>query len=194
MERNEGGEMDIVSKTEGRQLITVGGMTPQYKATKRYQERHKRLGLCVDCSRKIIPGLLHCQVCQDRISKRRMVLRPLFCLECRKLIETKDRRRGRSFHKLCSEKRKSRWYPQRHLLAALAYQKRHKELGLCQNCSRKVFKWDLCRQHFEVVKERHDRVAAGWIQSGELGSNDRTAHYLWAITCRNLNVCGGLVG
>jgi hypothetical protein len=151
----------MVSKAEGRQVITIGGMTPQYKATKRYQERHKRLGLCVDCSRKVITDLLHCQVCQERISKKRMELRPLFCPECRKLIDPKERRRGRSFHKLCSEKRKSRWYPQRHLLAALAYQRRHKEMGLCQNCSRKVFKWDLCRQHFEVVKERHDRVAAG---------------------------------
>ena len=153
--------MDIVSKAEGRQPIIIDGMKPQYKATKRYQERHKRLGLCVDCSRKVISGLLHCQVCQDRISKRRMELRPLFCLECRKLIDPRDRNRGRSFHKLCSEKRKSRWYPQRHLLAALAYQKRDKEQGLCQNCSRKVFKWDLCIQHFEVVKERHERVAAG---------------------------------
>ncbi len=161
MKRNERGGMDIVSKAEGRQPMTIGGMTPQYKATKRYQESHKRLGLCVDCSRKVSTGLLHCQVCQDRISKRRMELRPLFCPECKKLIETRDRRRGRSFHKLCSEKRKSRWYPQRHLLAALASQKRHKEMGLCQNCSRKVFKWDLCRQHFEVVKERHDRVVAG---------------------------------
>ena len=131
------------------------------EANKRYEERHRRLGLCTWCNRKAKTGRVLCQVCQERISKRRMELRQLFCPECRKLIDPKERRRGRSFHKLCSEKRKSRWYPQRHLLAALAYQNRHKELGLCQNCSRKVFKWDLCRQHFEVVKERHDRVAAG---------------------------------
>lgn len=169
--------MDIISKPEGDRVVTIGAMTPRYKATKRYQERHKRLGLCIDCSRKAATGILHCQVCKERISKRRMKLRPLFCLECKKLIKPKERRNGRSFHKRCSEKRKARWYPQRHLTAAMAYQKRHKELGLCQNCSRKVFKWDLCRQHFGAAKERHERVAACHIKAGQIRSDDRTTLY-----------------
>ncbi len=128
---------------------------------KKYRERHKQLGLCVQCSRKAKAGLLHCQVCQERISKRRMELRPLFCPECRKLIDPKERRRVRSFHKLCSEKRKARWYPQRHLTAALAYQRRHRELGLCQRCPEKIFRWGLCRKHYMIGQDRYyDRVAS----------------------------------
>ncbi len=64
---------------------------------------------------------------------------PLFCGECKKLIKPKDRN-GRKFHKLSAEKRQSIWYPQIHKSAALAYQERHRKLGLCYDCPRKAFK------------------------------------------------------
>ncbi len=130
----------------------------QLEINKKYRERHKRLGLCIWCSRKAKTGMVLCQVCQERISKRQMELHPLYCPECRKLIDPKERRRGRSFHKLCSEKRKARGYPLTHKRAVVAYQQRHKELGLCQNCPRKIFKRSRCRRHYAMAKERDDRV------------------------------------
>ncbi len=62
-------------------------MTPQYKATKRYQERHRRLGLCVSCSRKAKTGMLQCRVCLARMRNRWMARHPKFCPECGKLIK-----------------------------------------------------------------------------------------------------------
>jgi len=99
------------------------------KRAKGYQERHRKLGLCVSCSRKPKAGLLYCQVCLARMRERKMLQRPLFCGECKKLIKSEDRN-GRKFHKLCAEKRQSRWYPQQHRAAAVAYQERHAKLGL----------------------------------------------------------------
>jgi len=134
---------------------------PRSEAGKRYEERHRRLGLCTWCSRKAKTRRVLCQVCQERISKRRMELRPLFCPECRKLLDPKERRGGRSFHKLCSEKRKARWYPLTHRRAAVAYQQRHRKLGLCIKCPRKAFKGGLCRKHYGMAQERNYERAAG---------------------------------
>jgi len=90
----------------------------------------------------------------------RMERRPLFCGECKKLIKPEDRN-GRIFHKLCAEKRQSRWYPQIHRSAAIAYQERHRMKGLCTSCPRKAFKGGLCRKHYGKVLERYYERAAG---------------------------------
>jgi len=120
---------------------------------KRYKE-HKRLGICVSCSRKAKTGLLYCQFCLARIRKWRITRHPLFCGECKKLIQPEDRNRKR-FHKLCAEKRQSRRYPQQHRAAAVAYQERHRMKGLCTSCPRKAYKGGLCRRHYGMVLERY---------------------------------------
>jgi len=130
------------------------------KKAKGYQERHRKLGLCVQCSRESAPGFVSCRVCLTRIRERKMLRHPLFCPECKKLIRPEDRN-GRKFHKLCAEKRQSRWYPQIHRSAALAYQERHRMKGLCINCPRKAFKGGLCRKQYGKVLERYYERAAG---------------------------------
>ncbi len=130
------------------------------KRAKGYQERHRKLGLCLQCSRKPKTGLLYCQVCLARMRERKMLQRPLFCGECKKLIKSEDRN-GRKFHKLCAEKRQARWYPQMHRSAAIAYQERHRKMGLCTSCPRKVFKGSLCRKHYKMAQERYYERAAG---------------------------------
>ncbi len=137
------------------------GMTPQHKATKRYQERHIRLGLCVGCSRKAKTGMLHCQVCLARAREQMMAQHPMFCPECKKLIKPEERHGGKSFHKLCAQKRAARKYLLTHRLASLAYQRRHRELGLCISCPRKVFKGGVCRKHYKMGQERYYERAAG---------------------------------
>jgi len=130
------------------------------KRAKGYQERHRKLGLCLQCSRKAAKGLLRCRVCLERTRLWRMARHPLFCGECKKLIKPEDRNK-RKFHKLCAEKRQSRRYPQIHRSAVIAYQKRHRKLGLCYSCPRKAFKGGLCRRHYGMVLERYYERAAG---------------------------------
>jgi len=132
-------------------------MKPIPNAYKRYRARrmrHIKAGLCIKCSRKPKPGLLHCRVCLERIRKWRMERHPLFCLECRKLIRPEERT-GRSIHKKCVQKRIARMHPPVHRRAVLSYQERHRKLGLCHNCPRKVFKGGLCRKHYGKVLERY---------------------------------------
>jgi len=99
---------------------------------KRYKE-HKRLGLCVRCSRKAKIGFIYCLVCQARMKKWWMARHPLYCLECRKLIRPEERT-GRSYHRRCAQKRIARMHPPTHRKAAIAYQQRHRKLGLCIKC------------------------------------------------------------
>jgi len=90
----------------------------------------------------------------------RMERRPLFCGECKKLIRPEDRH-GRIFHKLCAEKRRARRELLTHRKGALAYQQRHRALGLCIICTIKAFKGGLCRKHYGKVLERYYERAAG---------------------------------
>jgi len=76
-------------------------MKPIPNAYKRYRARRIKARLCVKCSRKPKPGLLHCRVCLEKERKLRIERHPLFCLECRKLIKPEERWRGNRFHKLC---------------------------------------------------------------------------------------------
>ncbi len=129
----------------------------QLEINKKYRERHKRLGLCPSCSRKAKAGMVHCGVCLRRRRDRWKLQHPVYCPECSKPLKPGERIGGR-FHRLCAQKRRAIKYPPQHWLENLAYQRRHRELGLCQNCSRKIFKWGRCRQHYSVAKERYDRV------------------------------------
>ncbi len=129
---------------------------------KLYKE-HKRLGICVRCSRKAKTGFICCLVCLERERKRRMARNPLFCLECRKLIRPEERT-GRSIHKKCSPKRIARMHRLTTRRAVLAYQERHRKLGLCHNCPRKAFKGGFCRRHYRMVLKRNYDRAAGSVR------------------------------
>ena len=138
-------------------------MKPIRNAYKRYRARHMRhikAGLCVKCNRKPKPGLLHCRVCLERTRKWRMARHPLFCLECRNLIRPEERT-GRIYHIRCAQKRIARMNPLVHRRAVLAYQERHRKLGLCYRCPTKVFKGGLCRKHYRMKRERYYERAAG---------------------------------
>ncbi len=136
-------------------------MKPIPNAYKRYRELHIMAGLCVECSRKPETGLLHCRVCLEKMRGRRMARHPKFCPECGKLIKPEERQGGKRFHELCVQKTR---YPQQHKSAALAYQERHRKLGLCYSCPRKAFKGGLCRKHYAVVLERYYERAAGSVK------------------------------
>jgi len=132
----------------------------QLEINKKYRERHKQLGLCVSCNRKAKDGSVHCAVCLRRTRERWRLQHTVYCPECSKPLKAGERIGGR-FHKLCAQKRRAGWYPQRHLTATLAYQRRHRELGLCTSCPRKVFKGGLCRKHYKMAQERYYERAAG---------------------------------
>ncbi len=135
------------------------------EASKRYYEQHKRLGLCVQCSRKAVTGLVSCRVCLERTRKWHMERHPLYCLECRKLIRPEERT-GRSYHRRCAQKRIARMHPLVHRRAVLAYQERHRRLGLCYNCPGKAFKGGLCQRHYGMVLERYYERAVGSVKRG----------------------------
>jgi len=133
----------------------------QLELNKRYKEKRKRPGLCLTCSRKATKGLLQCRVCRAKRREIRMARYPLFCPECRKLIKPEERHGGKRFHKRCSQKRMAILYPPQHRSASIAYQKRHRKMGLCTSCPRKAFKGGLCRKHYGKVLERYYERAAG---------------------------------
>ena len=135
----------------GRARSSNFGRMSKSEASKRYRERHRRLGLCINCSRKAKTGISQCRVCLARTKERWRALHPVFCAECRKLVKPEERWRGNRFHKLCAQKRRAR-YSQQHRLAALAYRRRHRKLGLCPQCPRKAFKGALCRKHYRMYK------------------------------------------
>jgi len=122
-----------------------------------YYLARKRLGLCVKCGRKVEAGMSQCGVCLRKNRERKMVQRPLFCDECERPIKFAERS-GRSLHKLCAQKRQARRYPHQHRLAALAYQSRHKEMGLCVLCPQMAFKAGVCQKHYRMAQEKYYRA------------------------------------
>jgi len=122
-----------------------------------YYQKRKRLGLCVKCGRKVEAGMSQCGVCQRKSRERKMVQHPLFCGECKLPIKPEERS-GRRLHKSCAQKRQARRSPSQHRSAALAYQRRHEEMGLCTSCPKKVFRANLCRKHYRMVQERYYRA------------------------------------
>ncbi len=133
-------------------------------ARSKYLE-HKQLGLCVQsCGRMAEAGRSRCDVCLKKARAREKVLQPLICGECKQPIEPKERDVPRTFHKLCAQKRRAQRYPHQHRSAALAYQRRHIEMGLCTSCSKKAFKANLCRKHYRTAQERYRlRVEYRWV-------------------------------
>jgi len=119
-----------------------------------YLER-KRLGVCVRCGRKAQTGRTMCGVCLRKNRERKMVQRPLFCGECKRPIKSEERSAGRRFHKLCAQKRQALRSPSQHRSAVLAYQRRHKEMGLCLTCPQRVFRAGYCRKHYRMAQERY---------------------------------------
>ncbi len=136
--------------------MSQGGNRPMSEASKQNQERHRRLGICVRCNRKATTGFVTCRVCLAKEQKQRMARHPLFCGECKRLIQPVERNRRR-FHKQCAEKRTARREPPIHRRAVLAYQERYRRLGLCFDCPREAFKGGLCRKHYGMVLERYYR-------------------------------------
>ncbi len=100
-----------------------------------------------------------CDACLRKQNERRKLLNPVYCRECKKPIKSEERISGRIFHKKCAEKRQAKRYPEQHRAAALAYQRRHKEMGLCTKCPEKAFKAGYCPRHYKVAKAANDRAA-----------------------------------
>ncbi len=123
-----------------------------------YLER-KRLGLCVRFGRKAQAGRTKCGFCLGKETDRWKALHPVFCGECKRPIKSEERSAGRRFHRLCTQKRQARRYPHQHRLAALAYRRRHIEMGLCTSCPKKAFKANLCRKHYRTAQEKYYRAA-----------------------------------
>jgi hypothetical protein len=123
-----------------------------------YYQKRKRLGICVRCGRKAEAGRIQCRVCLGKERDRSKALHPLFCDECERPIKFAERS-GRRLHKLCAQKRQARRAPGQHRSAALAYQRRHKEMALCLICPQKAFKANLCRKHYRMAQERYHRTA-----------------------------------
>ena len=123
-----------------------------------YQER-KRLSVCVKCGRKVEAGKTRCDVCPNKINEHWEALHYVVCGECKRPIKSEERSAGRRLHKLCAQKRQARTNPLQHRLAAIVYQRRHKEMGLCLICPQKAFKANLCRKHYRTAQERYHRPA-----------------------------------
>jgi len=127
---------------------------PAKYARNKYLER-KRLGLCVRCGRKAEAGMSQCGVCLRKARAQWKVLYPVFCVECKRPIKSKERSAGIRLHKLCAQKRRARMSPRTHRSAALAYQRRHKEMGLCLTCPQKTFRAGYCRKHYRMAQEKY---------------------------------------
>lgn len=148
---------------------------PKSEASKGYEERHRRLGLCLLCNRIAKTGMLHCEICLARKRKWWRARHPLFCAECGKEFKP-DERTGRSLHRTCAQKRLARKYPQWHRSAVLAYQRRHRELGLCFNCPRKAFKGGRCRKHYRMalkISQSHGLSLGGSSRRHQMGTVDK---------------------
>jgi len=137
--------------------VSARPLAAKYQRSK-YLER-KRLGLCVQsCGRKTEAGRSRCDVCLRKARARKKVLHPVFCVECKRPIKFEERSAGIRLHKLCAQERQARRYPHQHRSAALAYQRRHKEMGLCLNCPQKAFRAGYCRKHYRMAQERYHKA------------------------------------
>jgi len=123
-----------------------------------YYHERTRLGLCVKRGRKAQAGRTKCSVCLGKERERKKALHPVICGECERPIKSEERS-GIRLHKLCAQKRQARRYPHQHRSAALAYQRRHKETGLCLTCPQRAFRAGYCRKHYRLTKERYQAIA-----------------------------------
>ncbi len=144
--------------SEEQQAVSARPLAAEY-ARSYYHER-KRLRLCVQsCGRKTEAGRSRCDVCLKKARAQKKVLHPVYCVECKRPIKSKERSAGIRLHKLCAQKRQAQRYPRQHRLAAIAYQRRHKKRGLCRICPQKAFRAGYCRKHYRMAQERYHRAA-----------------------------------
>ena len=149
------------SREEGLGEGALSAKMSKNEYLNRYREQRRLRGLCVDCGQKRNAGKWRCDVClrkrREWSRKQWKARNPLYCRECKKLIKPEERNGGRIFHKECTKRRQARTYPQQHRAAALAYQRRHREMGLCTKCPEEAFKGGLCRRHYKMAKAAVDR-------------------------------------
>ncbi len=133
---------------------------------KRYQARHKAMGLCSLCPRPLAKGsTAYCDWHREKNRQRKRRLRGrVLCRRCRKPLAEAERRPGRCYHRNClraiTVERQSR-YRQLHASAARAYQVRHAAEGLCTHCPRRVVRGKrVCRRHLYYRQERYRRLKA----------------------------------
>ncbi len=127
--------------------------------------KRKRLGLCPKCGRKTSVGRTKCDVCRSKINERWKALHPVVCGECKKPIESKERVVARRFHNSCAEKRRARRHLLQHRSAARAYQKRHREVGLCLKCPQKAYRSGYCRKHYRMDRESYQRAKVKYMKA-----------------------------
>ncbi len=137
-------------------------------ASRRYQARHKAMGLCSVCPRPLAEGsTVYCKWHRERNRLRKRRLRgPILCRKCQKPLAETQRRPGRRYHPRCLRaltvtREQSRHYRQLHAYAARAYQLRHVAEGLCTQCPRPVVEGkNVCKRHLRYRQERYRRLKA----------------------------------
>ena len=155
---------------------------------RRYQARHRAMGLCTVCPRPLAAGsLVFCESHLQKNRQRKRRLRgPIVCRRCQKPLAEAGQLRGRRYHRRClqalrAEREQSPHYRYLHASAARAYQKRHVAQGLCTQCPRPaVAGKHVCAQHLRYRQERYRRLKASGggariVRPGETrsGNSDR---------------------
>ena len=147
--------------TNGRSVRGLSG-----DPRRRYQARHRAMGLCTVCPRPLANGsAIFCEWhrLKNRLRKRRL-RGPVLCRRCRKPLAGAGQLRGRRYHRLClrvlrAERGKSRHYRELHASAARAYQQRHEAQGLCTQCPRPAVPGKhVCEEHLRYRQDRYRRL------------------------------------
>jgi hypothetical protein len=130
---------------------------------RKYQARHKAMGLCTVCPRPLVKGsVVFCEWHRQKNRLRKRRLRgPILCRKCRKPLAGAGQLRGRRYHRRCLlalrvEREQSPHYRELHASAARAYQLRHEAQGLCTQCPRPVVPGKhVCEQHLRYRQDRY---------------------------------------
>jgi len=148
--------------TNGRK----GGQVASSDPRRRYQARHRAMGLCTVCPRPLAKGsIVFCEWHRQKNRLRKRRLRgPILCRRCRKPLAGTGQLRGRRYHRLCLralrvEREQSPHYRELHASAARAYQLRHATIGLCTQCPRPVVQGKhVCEEHLRYRQDRYQRL------------------------------------
>lgn len=123
----------------------------------RFRAKKIRTGTCLMCARRVVPGRRRCQV---HIEKYR--LKFVICIHCKRRVGSEFRTRVRipRVHPACRDERRRlmqrlNWnrserpasYVKSHRKAVNRYRARHRKLGICELCPRKVKSGGRCRRH-----------------------------------------------
>lgn len=147
---------------------------------RRYQARHRAMGLCTVCPRPLAEGsLVFCERHRrkNRLQKRRL-RGPILCRRCRKPLAGAGHLRGRRYHHSClralrAEREQSPHYRQLHASAARAYQLRHAAQGLCTQCPRPVVPGKhVCARHLRYRQERYQQLKTSSSGQGNGGTGE----------------------